>query len=224
MAAQRIALLAGATGLIGGHLLRQLLDGGGYDRVISLGRRTLPDTHPRLEQRVVDFGALSAEAFEGVTDVFCALGTTMKQAGSEAAFRKVDHDAPLALAELSSKAGAQQFLLVSSVGADAGSVTFYLRVKGEVERDVAAVPFASVHIFQPSMLLGERGTHRPAEAIGGAVMRGVQGIMLGPLKRYRPIEASSVAAAMSEAARRGKPGRHVYQYEEIVAFAAAPRN
>lgn len=223
MADDRIAVIAGATGLVGGHALRLLLDDSTYARVIALVRRTFPEEHPRLEQRVVDFEALPAEALGGASDVYCALGTTLKKAGSKEAFRRVDHDAVLAVAERAAKAGARQFLLVSSVGADATSSSFYLRVKGEVEREVSALPFGGVHLFRPSFLMGDRGEARMGERLGIAVARGVQGAMLGGMRRYRPVEAATVAAAMVAAARRGEPGRHVYHFDEITALAAERR-
>lgn len=220
MADDSIAVIAGATGLVGGHALRLLLEDSGHARVIALVRRTIAEEHPRLEQRVVDFEALPAEALAGAADVYCALGTTLKKAGSREAFRRVDHDAVLAVAERAAKAGARQFLLVSSVGADATSSSFYLRVKGEVEREVSALPFEAVHIFRPSFLMGDRGEERLGEKIGIAVARGAQGVMLGGMRRYRPVQAEAVAAAMVAAARRGQPGRHLYHFDEITALAA----
>ncbi|EYF06161.1 NAD(P)H-binding protein [Chondromyces apiculatus] len=237
MATEDTAILAGASGLIGGHLLRKLLDGGLYGRVIALVRRPLPEAHPRLTQRTVSFDALPDDAFTGTgdvagasgapsgtsagtIDVYCALGTTMAKAGSQQAFRKADHDAPLALAEHAVKAGARQFLLVSSVGADAESATFYLRVKGELERDIAALSLPTVHVFQPSLLLGDRKERRVGEAIGSVVARVAKGAMIGGLRKYRPVEADTVARSMVAASRQSDPGRHTYHYDEITDLAA----
>lgn len=219
MANERTAVLAGATGLVGGHCLQALLRDEAYARVVALVRRPLGEQHARLEQRVVDFEALADDALAGATDVFCALGTTIRKAGSQEAFRKVDHGYTLAVAERAAKAGAQQFLLVSSVGADPATGNFYLRVKGEAERDASALPFAAVHVFRPSFLLGERGERRTGEAIGIAVARGIQGALFGGLRKYRPVEAAAVAEAMVGAARGGQPGRHIYHYDEILRLA-----
>ncbi len=134
----RQALLAGATGLIGGHVLTRLLAHPAYSRVEILVRRELPIRDPKLVQRVVDFERLEAVAGTAAQDVFCCLGTTIGKAGSQEAFRRVDHDFPLALANFAKAAGAQQFLMVSSLGADSKSSVFYSRVKGETEHDVTA--------------------------------------------------------------------------------------
>ena len=217
---KKTALLAGATGLVGGHCLRLLLDQGHYARVVALVRRRLDVEHARLEQRIVDFDRLEGGEPIEAADVYCALGATIRKAGSQEAFRRVDHTYPKALAELAAKGGARRFILVSSVGADPGAGSFYLRVKGELERDVSVLPFEAVHILRPSFLLGDRGERRTGEAIGIALARGVQGALLGGLRKYRPIEASTVAAAMVAAAQRGAPGRHVYHFDEIKALAA----
>src|SRR5215472_13852146 len=125
-----IALLAGASGLVGSHCLDRLLAEPSCQRVISLGRRTLPHEHPKLEQRIVEFDRLGAAGveFPRATDVFCCLGTTMKQAGSEAAFRQVDFTYVVSLASQALGAGARQFLLVSALGASPASRIFYSRV------------------------------------------------------------------------------------------------
>jgi uncharacterized protein YbjT (DUF2867 family) len=219
MANDRIAVLVGATRLVGSHCLRRLIQDETYARVVALLRRPIDERHERLDQRVVDFEALPEEALAGATDVFCALGTTIRKAGSQEAFRKVDHGYTLAVAERAARAGARQLLLVSSVGADPGTGNFYLRVKGEVERDVGALPFAAVHVFRPSFLLGERGERRTGEAIGIAVARGLQGALFGGLRKYRPIEAAVVAEAMVGAARGGQPGRHVHHHDEILQLS-----
>jgi uncharacterized protein YbjT (DUF2867 family) len=219
MTDEKTALLVGATGLVGGHCLRLLLDRGDHARVIALVRRPLDQEHARLVQKVVDFDKLEGEDL-AASDVFCALGTTIRKAGSQEAFRKVDHGYAKAVAERAVKGGARQFVLVSSAGADPGAGNFYLRVKGELERDVSALPYEAVHVLRPSFLLGERGESRTGEALGIAVARGASFAMIGGLRKYRPIEAATVAAAMVGVARRGQPGRHVYHFDEIASLAA----
>jgi uncharacterized protein YbjT (DUF2867 family) len=190
----RTALLAGASGLVGGHLLDQLLAHPSWGRVVSIGRREVERVDPRLEQRAVqlpDVGELPR-----VDDVFCTLGTTIKKAGSQAAFRVVDHDSVVALAAAARAAGAGSFLHVTAMGADPDSRLFYNRVKGETERDVAEVGIARTVAFRPSILDGERAESRPAEQAGLMMMRAVAPL----LGRYRPTNAADVASAMVNAA------------------------
>ena len=212
----RTALVAGATGLVGGHLLRQLLADPGCARVVALARRHLELRDPKLEVRVADFTRL--DDLPRVEDVYCALGTTIRTAGSWDAFRAVDHDAVVALARAAATAGAAQFLHVTSVGAASASRNFYLRVKGETERDVAGLPFRAVHVFRPSLILGERAVRRPLERIGIVLAGAVSPFMIGPLRRYRPIAAAAVARAMRAAARAGGTGVVVYESDRIAAL------
>ncbi len=130
----RTAVVLGASGLVGGFCLRALVDDPDYTRVLTFGRRELPSlTRAKVAQRVADLGSLTAEDFHGAQDVFCALGTTIRKAGSQEAFRQIDLELPLRAAEEALKAGAEQFVVVSSVGADPASKNFYLRTKGELE-------------------------------------------------------------------------------------------
>jgi uncharacterized protein YbjT (DUF2867 family) len=193
-------LLAGATGLVGGHVLRRLLAHPAYARVEVLVRRELPIHDAKMTQRVVDFDALEAGLSVAADDVFCCLGTTIGKAGSQEAFRRVDHDYPLALAMLGTAAGAQQFLMVSSLGANARSRVFYSRVKGETERDIAAIGLKRVVFLRPSILRGERQEYRAGEKAGIFIGRMIAPLLVGPLRKYRPIDADDVAAAMLYAA------------------------
>ena len=153
----RIALIAGASGLVGGELLRALLAAPEYDRVIALGRQSLDCEHPKLRSVQVNFTALDQVVGElGCTDAFCCLGTTIKQAGSPEAFRAVDQTAVLAFAWLAQRHGAKSFLVISSLGAHAQSRVFYSRVKGEMEAALAVLGFKYLAIFQPSLLVGPR--------------------------------------------------------------------
>ena len=221
---ERIALLAGATGLVGGHCLDRLLTEPAYTRVITLGRRPLDRADPKLEQRVVALDRLGTAGveFPRATDVFCCLGTTMKQAGSEAAFRQVDFTFIVSLASLALGAGAKQFLLVSSLGANPTSRIFYSRVKGETEAAVTALPFEGRQVFRPSILIGERREHRAGESIGAAVMRGTAFAMVGPMRKYRPIAAATVAEAMVRVALRSPRGINVYESDVIARLGYIP--
>jgi uncharacterized protein YbjT (DUF2867 family) len=215
--ASKVALVAGASGLVGGELLKVLLAAPEYGQVIALVRRPLALQHLKLEQAAVNFAALDAhpELFR-VDEVFCALGTTIKQAGSQAAFRQVDLEYPAAMARLAREGGARQFLLVTAMGADPGSRIFYNRVKGEAEEAVRGAGLPAVHIFRPSLLLGERRERRPGELAAAALCRVVP--FVGPLRKYRPIQGRTVAEAMHRVAAQGAAGVHIYESGEIAAI------
>jgi len=193
----RTALIAGASGLVGGFLLRQLLDAPEYDRVVALGRRPLDLTHSRLGQVTADFASLDKVAADlRCDDAFCCLGTTIGRAGSRDAFRAVDHAAVLAFAWAAQRGGAARFFAVSSMGADARSRVFYHRVKGETESALEVLGFRTLAIFRPSLLLGPRAESRPGERFAAAVLWLADPLLLGPLRPYRAIEAEVVARAM----------------------------
>ncbi|HSP78452.1 MAG TPA: NAD(P)H-binding protein [Myxococcaceae bacterium] len=203
----RNALVTGASGLVGGHLLDALLEDPLYQQVHSLGRRALPREHAKLEQRTVDFARLEDESLPAAEDAFCCLGTTLKKAGSQEAFRAVDHDAVLAFARAARRAGARRFLVVTALGADPHSRIFYNRVKGEVEEALQGLGFESLVLLRPSLLLGERAESRPGERAAIVLSRA-----LGPLLRPfggRPIEARTVARAMRALAHQAPPGVRV---------------
>lgn len=203
------ALIAGASGLVGGFLLQELLAAKEYDRVIALGRRLLPVEHPKLQQVVVDFTALDRVTVDlRCDDAFCCLGTTIKEAGSQEAFRAVDHTAVLAFAWAAQRNGAQRFFMVSAMGADSGSRVFYSRVKGEAEEALQVLDFATLAIFQPSLLLGPRAKKRLGERVMTPVMWLAEPLLFGRLRKYRAIEAEVVARAMLRCSF-GRPGQGV---------------
>jgi uncharacterized protein YbjT (DUF2867 family) len=208
VATPRTALLAGATGLIGRALLPMLLAGKQYRSVDVLLRRTVPDikANAKLKVHQVDFARLPA-AFPAVDDVFIALGTTIKVAGSEAAFRQVDFDFVVNTARAARAASAMRLAVVSALGADAKSRIFYNRVKGEMQAAIAQLRYESVVIAQPSILLGDRA------ALGQPARSGEiwAARLLGPLgwivpKGVRPIHARAVACALVAAILDAKPG------------------
>ncbi len=218
----RTALIAGATGLVGSSLLERLLADPLYRAVRALVRRPLDIGHEKLESAVVDFDALDIEAERlAADDVFCCLGTTIKKAGSQEAFRRVDHDYVEALARLAHGQGAERFLLVSSIGADAGSGNFYLSVKGAAEDAVAGLPYGELHVFRPGLLAGQRQESRPGERLAQAVLPWLKPVLAGPMRVYRAVPATTVAAAMLGAAKSGRRGRLVYMYDGIVQLAGA---
>jgi uncharacterized protein YbjT (DUF2867 family) len=219
----RTALLVGATGLVGGHTLAQLLATPDYGRITVLVRRPMGRHDPRLKEQVIDYETLEArpDSDFAADDVYCCLGTTIKVAGSQEAFRRVDHDHVLTVGRRARAAGAERFALVSSVGAGATSRSFYLRVKGETERDLQDLGFGCLELFRPSFLVGERSQRRAGEAVGIAVTRGLSALMVGRLRSYRPIEAGQVAAAMVAAMLQGAPGVRVRNHDDILALAQA---
>ena len=216
----RTAIVAGASGLVGAHCLRRLLASGLHEHVVAFVRGPLNVTHKRLEQRTIDYERLGRmSAFPRVQDVFCCLGTTMKKAGSEEAFRKVDYEYVVRLAETSLRTGADHFYLVSAVGSDPKSRVFYSRVKGEAEDSVAKLGFAGLHIFRPSFLLGHRPEKRPGEEFGIAAARFFSIALVGPARKYRPIKADTVARAMVYVARERPAGTHIYAADEMEGLA-----
>lgn len=204
----RTAWLAGASGLIGGELLRLLLADASYSSVVSLGRRPLDTTHEKLVQRQVDFASLSVSELRSPDVAFCTLGTTIAKAGSQAAFRAVDHDAVLAFARAAQSAGARAFVVVTALGASAESSVFYNRVKGETEAALRALDFPLLAIAQPSLLLGERAEARFGESLAISASRLLSGV-LKPFA-WRPIEASVVARALVAIARTPPSGTTLY--------------
>ena len=216
----RTAILLGASGLVGGFCLRDLVDDPAYTRVMTFGRRQLPAlTRAKVSQRIADLATLTADDFHGAQDVFCALGTTIRKAGSQAEFRRVDLQLPLHLAGQAVQAGAEQIVVVSSVGADPRSKNFYLRTKGELEQEMANLPFKAVHILRPSLLLGKREEFRLGEAIGMTVAPALDLLTLGKLRRYHSVHAQLVGRAMVAAANQGTAGVHIYEYRQIVSLA-----
>ena len=217
----RTALVAGASGLVGGHVLRLLLEERAYVRVTALARRELPLAHKKLEQRVVSFDRLAQIAdFPRVNDVFCCLGTTLKQAGSREAFRTVDYTYVVELARVAVRHRAAQFLVVTALGAAPRSRIFYSRVKGEAEEAVRRLQFEGIHIFRPSWLIGARAKTRPVERVAGILSPLVAWALVGPLARYRPIKAEAVARAMVRVAREASRGTHVYESHEVRRLGA----
>lgn len=217
----RVVILAGATGLVGQALLDGLLADPGVEQVHTPGRRKPPQQHAKLDAHVVDFGALAA--LPPADELYLALGTTLKVAGSQAAFRAVDHEANLAVARAARTAGVRRVGLVSAMGADASSPVFYNRVKGELERDLARLGFEGLVIARPSLLIG------PREALGQPLRRGEQwGERIARCldwlipANYKPIAATDVAAALLTAVPRAT-GRQLLPSGAMRADAARTR-
>jgi uncharacterized protein YbjT (DUF2867 family) len=209
---------------VGGHLVRLLARDPGVAEVHVPLRRVVARWKglEAVHLHVVDFRALDADADAWAGEqVFLCLGTTMKKAGSRDAFRTVDLDYTLEAAGLALQRGARDAFLVSSTGADPDSSVFYLRVKGETERALSDLPFRSVHMLRPSLLTGERTELRPGERLGQVVGSVLRPLMVGPLRRHRPVAAETVAGAMVALARDPGAGTHVHESEELAALAEA---
>jgi uncharacterized protein YbjT (DUF2867 family) len=221
--AGRIALVAGGSGLVGSKLLPLLLQSPLYTRVHALSRRPLPLDHARLANRVVRFEASLQAQLKGLQcqDAFCCLGTTIREAGSQSAFRAVDLELVQEFAQLALNFGAERLVVVSALGANAASKNFYLRVKGEMEKALEAKRFRSLDILQPSLLLGARREMRPLEFGAQLLMPLLNPLLLGAWSRYRAILAATVAAAMCATAQSGRRGVYRYTHDGIVGFAGA---
>jgi uncharacterized protein YbjT (DUF2867 family) len=207
----RIALVAGATGLVGAALLEQLAADAEYREVRVLGRRAPARAGGKVRFVESDFGDLAALAPQlAVDDVFCCLGTTIRKAGSQAAFERVDYHMVVDLARSAQRAGAKRFLVVSAVGASERAAAFYSRVKGRMEKAVREVPFEAVHIVRPSLLLGDRAERRPGEQAAQVLAPWLAPALRGPLAKYRAVPAAEVAGALMTLARRSAKGAHVH--------------
>lgn len=212
MEEQKIALVAGATGLTGGEIIRRLAGEPGYGEIRVLVRREpAPGTFPAgVQPLVADYDHLDRHPeWFAVDHVFCALGTTIRKAGSQAAFRRVDHDYPLAIGRLALAGGATHYLLVSSIGANPESRFFYGRTKGDLERALTGLGYRSLTVARPSFLLGDRTESRPGESLGRWLAR----ILPAP---YRSVHARTVADALVDAAVRDAPGPRIIENRELV--------
>jgi uncharacterized protein YbjT (DUF2867 family) len=212
------AIVAGGTGLVGGALLQLLSTDARYRRVSALVRRevTLP---PGVTAQPVDFDHLDYLTLTDVDVAFCCLGTTRKDAGSAAAFRRVDLDYVIAFARLARRAGAKRFLLVSSIGASTSSPFLYPRTKGESEAAVAALGFTSVVIVRPSFLVGVRARGRSGETAALRISEWIRPLLIGPLAKYAPIEAVVVARALANAALDAREGVTIMESDRIPGAA-----
>lgn len=217
MQIQRTALVAGASGLVGMELVRQLVESPDYLRVVALVRRKLDIQHPKLVQEVIDFDHPDVSKIIG-DDYFCALGTTLRRAGSKAAQYRVDCEYPYEIAKIALANGTKQCLLVSSIGADALSSNFYLRTKGELEQKLASLGFEAFISGRPSMLFGDRKEFRPLEWIGIPLFRLFEPLMVGKWRKYRGIAAKTVAAALIALAGKGLKGKKFIESDALQAI------
>jgi uncharacterized protein YbjT (DUF2867 family) len=210
------AIIVGASGLIGSKLLGILLVQPEYGEVLSISRKKIKSANTKLTQLIVDFERLDrfSESIKGDV-LFCCLGTTKKQTPIEAEYREIDHDYPVELAEIALKNGVDQYHLVSAIGANSESSHFYNKLKGDTENDIKKVGLKSLHIYQPSVLIGHRKNVRPMERMAVWIMKIIGPLMLGKLKRYRAIKAEDVAKAMFKQSLKNKAGVFTYTSDKI---------
>ncbi len=206
---QRIAVI-GSTGLIGRQFLESIAEGD-YEQVSAITRRPISSLKQKtfINQAIHDFSDLDQLREDLKTDVLiCAMGTTIKTAGSQAAFTHVDHDLPLAIAKIALEEGCQTFILISSIGANPESSVFYSRVKGQLESDIQEVGFKKVHILRPSLLLGNREESRPGELVGKLIAQPLAFMI--PWK-YKPIHAQVIALTIQKIIAANEPGVHIWE-------------
>ena len=217
---QRSALVFGSTGLTGSVLLNKLLESGFYHSVTAFVRKPLKISHPLLEQVIVDFDHLEkiSDHIKG-DDIFLCLGTTMAKAGSKEAFYKVDFTYTVNVASIAKANGVRQVLLISSMGSDKKSLVYYSKVKGRVENALAKMGFNSLSIIRPSLLLGDRKESRFGEKMAITFSNFFSGLLIGPLKKYKPITASDVAEAMLKISQKGIPGKSIYESDRLLFTA-----
>ena len=211
----KTALIAGATGLVGDFLLKELLEEEHYSKIIVLVRQPVEKVHPRLEQVVFDFENPDTSVIKA-DDVYCCLGTTIKKAGSKEAFRKVDYHYPLQLAQAAFDSGCKRFAVVTAVGSSEKSSFFYSRVKGELERELKKIPFQGLYIFRPSMLLGPRKEFRFGEEAGKLFMKALGFLFPDNMKG---VHVSRVARAMFYHVFQQQDGIHVIESAQIQLYS-----
>lgn len=215
-AAMKVALLAGGTGLIGSQLLKMLTDDSRYHKVKCLTRNSLPISHNKIEVIKTDGSNLNEIQDQlQADDVFCCLGTTIKKARTEEAFKKIDFEYPLLLASICHAKGAKQFLIISSLGADPNSSVFYNKVKGEVEKEIDLLGYPSLHIFRPSLLLGPRPEERSGEDAAKLFFK-LFGFLIP--SKYKAIDSKKVASAMLQSAKRDEIGKFVHESKSLQQY------
>ncbi len=218
----KTAVIFGATGLVGSFLLRDLLDHPDYGQVIAFARRDLGIDHPKLKMRIGDFNTLAASNEPLQADeVFIALGSTVRKTPDKQEYYRIDHDYPVLAARRAQEGGATSAFVVSAVGANAASGTFYLRTKGEMERDILALGAKQTCIFRPSLIVGHRNETRPMESAAAVIWPALQPLLFGGLEKYRAMTAENIARALVSAANQKQSGG-IYHWREMDALLHRP--
>ena len=211
------AILFGATGFIGSHLLEELLNNPAYELVTVVVRKEISLTHPKLNILIGDFHSLRELKSEMIADdVFITLGTTKKNTPDRTEYYQIDHDYPILASQIAKENGAKSVLIVTAMGANENASIFYSKMKGEVERDLITLDFDHTHIFQPSMILGDRIENRPSEKIFQKITKLINPLLGGKMSKYKGIEGKVVAIAMKNAAKNSTEKVKVYQWKEMI--------
>lgn len=219
----KVAIIAGSSGLVGTELLHQLCATKDYTAIKLLVRRPSGFIHAKVQEFIVDFDHVEtfAELIQG--DVFFScLGSTRAKTPDKRRYYQIDHDFALHMAEAALANGVSQFHLISAVGANAASANFYLKMKGEAERDIAALPFRSTHFYRPSVLAGNREETRILEKIGLAAFKLINPLLSGGWKKFRSTQGKDVAKAMIRQSLKALSGPNYYASDEIQAIASLP--
>ena len=215
---EKIATIIGATGMIGNYLLDEILTDDYFDTARVIVRKPYDKKHPKIEVKLVDFKDTESLklALDGSNTVFSCIGTTQKNVkGNHELYRQIDFDIPVKAARFCKELGCEKFILVSAVGANSHSSTFYLKLKGELENTIHNIGLRSVHIMQPSMLLGERMEKRAGESLLQGSMKTLSGIFVGSLRKFRAVHGKTVAKAMLNAAKKNEIGFYRYTFDQI---------
>ena len=208
--------MIGASGLVGGILLNKLLKNNNYSKVTILSRRILEIKDPNLEQVIVNFDAI--EKYEDVIkadDIFSTMGTTTGSAGSKEMYSKIEFDYVYNTAKIALKNGASRFITVSSAGANINSLFFYTKIKGKIEDAISRLGFDAVYIFRPSFILGDRKEHRTGEKAMMFIVKLISPLLVGPLRKWRGIEANAIAEIMVRSALQNRTGVHILESDKI---------
>ncbi|GKU83759.1 NAD(P)H-binding protein [Niallia sp. NCCP-28] len=214
------ALIIGATGLVGEHLLQILLQSNTYKEIIAFVRKPLGYKHEKLKEVIIDFDQLDQyQQYFAVDDIYCCLGTTIKKAKTQQNMMNIDVDYPVKCAELGKQMGVKQFIVISAIGANSKSSIFYSRIKGILEENLAAFSFEALLILQPSLLIGEREEFRFGEKLSSFILPLFHQLMVGPLKKYKGIHAEKVAATMYKIAQMDQKGVVVLSSDKIEILA-----
>lgn len=217
---RKVAALLGASGATGQLLLPLLLADARYGKVIAVGRRPLGLTHPRLEERCVDFARL-AGCLDGarVDDAYCSFGTTLRKAGSQEAMTRIDHDCVVEFARAAAAAGARRFAYLSAANANPDSAVYYARLKGGTERALQAMDFADLAIYRPSMIVAERSDRRLAESMLFPALPVIDLLLHGPATKYRSVPVATLARAIAGFAAMEGCGHRILHWGDFAAAA-----
>ncbi len=217
MKTMRSALVVGATGLVGSSLVKLLCESEEYAAVNVISRRPLDFTHPKLVVKLCEFDQIADKDIEFAHEVFCCLGTTMKKAGSKQQFAKVDFEYPLTIAAIAKNRGVGHFIVISAMGANEKALAYYSQVKGKLEAELIKMDFPRLSIVRPSLITGDRQEFRLGETIGDKVLKVLNPILIGPLKKLHSIPATQIALAMKVIALHGKEQKvAIYLSDELL--------